>query len=358
MAAVVPISRPRAIPAGLRYKAPAIAVAALAVTALIRLTGPAPGTNPAQDLRLPARFTRTFLRQPPIARVTAVTLEGSSHSTCVMALGKNGKLSVGFEELSPDSIVNLAACDLYNSSRERESTELFDGTSLSARNIFLSGSYMLAAGAVMTASRYLTTHTSPVGDPYARLEVPVYRNCTKIRYRLDEQKTETISPGVYCGGIEVADGATLNLDPGTYILDQGNFAVSGNGTVNGTGITLILTSRTRTNYGAIDIRAGSTIELTAPSLGAEAGIPGIAIWVDGNNGPATSDTFDGAKAQNINGAIYLPSRQVRYSGGSPSATRCSQLIAQSIIFTGNSYFRHDCAGIGLSDPDPSTLLAE
>jgi hypothetical protein len=101
----------------------------------------------------------------------------------------------------------------------------------------------------------------------------------------------------------------------------------------------------------------STIGVTAPALGAAAGIPGIAIWVDGH-APATSDRLDGGKTQNINGAIYLPGRQVKYSGGSASVTRCSQLIAQTVTFTGNSYFRHDCAGVGLSDPDPPSLLAE
>jgi hypothetical protein len=290
-------------------------------------------------------------------RVTAVVPEGSSRNTCVMTLGKNGKLSVGFGELIRDTTVTLAACDVYNASREAGATELLGGSSLRAQNIFLSGGYALSAGAVMTASRYLTTHTLPVADPYVRLEVPSFLGCRRTRYRLDERQTATISPGIYCGGIEVAGGATLNLDPGTYILDRGNFAVSGNSTVRGTGVTLILTSRTRSNYGAVDIRAGSTIEVTAPEVGAAAGVPGIAIWVDGH-APATSDTLAGGSTQNINGAIYLPGRQVKYSGGSPSATHCSQLIAWAVTFTGNSYFQHDCAGAGLSDPDPPPLLAE
>ncbi len=325
--------------------------------ALARLTGIAPGAEPAQNPPQQSRLSGMLPRQLQTARVTAVMLEGSTHNTCVMALGKNGKLSVGFGERSRDTIISLATCDLYNASRETGSTELLDGASLNARNIFLSGGYALSAGSVMTASRYLTTHTSSVADPYARLELPAYPGCTRTRYRLDERKTETISPGIYCGGIEVAGGATLNLDPGTYILDRGNFTVSGNSTVNGTGVTLVLTSRTGSNYGAIDIRAGSTIEITAPALGASAGIPGIAIWVDGDE-PAASDTFDGGSTQNINGAIYLPGRQVKYSGGSPSATRCSQLIARAVTFTGSSYFRHDCRGAGLSDPDPPLLLAE
>jgi hypothetical protein len=357
VAAVFPISRPHAIASGLRYKAVAIALAVWAVTALIRLSAFAPGADPAQNLRLPSKFTSTFLRQPPITRVAAAALEGMSRNTCVMALGESNKLFVGFKELSRDTIVSLAACDLHNASREAESIKLLGGASLGARNIFLSGGYALAAGATMTASRYLTTHTSPIADPYSRLEIPPYPGCTRTLYRLDEQKTETISPGVYCGGIEVVGGATLNLDPGTYILDRGNFVVSGNSTVSGTGVTLILTSRTRSSYGAIDIRPGSTIGLTAPALGAAAGIPGIAIWVDGH-ASAIGDRLDGGRTQNINGAIYLPGRQVKYSGGSPAATRCSQLIAHTVTFTGNSYFRHDCAGVGLFDPDLPSLVPE
>ena len=314
------------------------------------------GSRPAQNLRLPSRFTGTFLRQPPITRVAAVALEGISGNTCVMALGKSDKLSVGFREVSRDTIVSLATCDLYNASREAESTELLSGARLSARNIFLTGGYALAPAAVMTASRYLTTHTSLVVDPYARLEVPAYPGCTRTRYRLGEQRTETISPGIYYGGIKVAgelrSTSTQHLHPRT-----GNFMVSDNSTFSGQGVTLILTSRTRPSYGAIDIRPGSTIGVTAAALGAAAGIPGIAIWVDGH-APATSDRLDGGKTQNINGEIYLPGRQVKYSGGSASVTRCSQLIAQTVTFTGNSYFRHDCAGVGLSDPDPPSLLAE
>jgi hypothetical protein len=357
MAAVASISRPHATASGLGFKVAASALAAAAAMALLRLTGLAPGAGHAQNPPQQSRFSSTLPRQLQAARVTAVVLEGSTHNTCVMALGKNGKLSVGFGERSRDTIVSLASCDLYNASRETGSTELLDGASLTARNIFLSGGYALSGGAILTASSNLATHTSAAADPYARREVPVYTGCTRTHYRLDERNSETISPGIYCGGIEVAGGAKLSLDPGTYILDRGNFTVSGNGTVNGTGVTLVLTSRTGSDYGAIDIRAGSTIEITAPALGASAGIPGIAIWVDGEE-PAAGDTFDGGSSQNINGAIYLPGRQVNYSGGSPAATRCSQLIARAVTFTGSSYFRHDCRGAGLSEPDPPLLLAE
>jgi len=281
------------------------------------------GTAAAGDLPQPARVAGAFPRQPPAVAMKPVALEHASNKSC----------------------------DLFNASRDAEAMELVAGASLTARNIFLSGGYALSPGASMTASKYLTTYTSPVADPYAHLKVPAYSGCRRSRYKLDAGRTETLSPGVYCGGIDVAIGATLNLAPGTYILDEGNFRVSGSSTVNGTDVTIILTSRSGSNFGTIDFSTGSNITLSAPSSGTAEGTPGVALWVD-EHAPTASDTVTGGNTQNINGAIYLPSQRVKYAGGSSSDTRCSQLVALAVTFTGSSYFRHDCAGSGLSDPAP------
>jgi hypothetical protein len=148
-------------------------------------------------------------------RVAAVALEDSPRNTFVMALGKNEKMSVGFGELSRDTVVSLAACDLHNAAREAESIELLDGASLSARSIYLSGGYALAAGAIMIASRYFDDPHLARRRSLFPSRSPPNLGCTRTGYRLDEQQTETISPGVYCGGIEAAGGARFNLEPGT-----------------------------------------------------------------------------------------------------------------------------------------------
>jgi hypothetical protein len=46
---------------------------------------------------------------------------------------------------------------------------------------------------------------------------------------------------------------------------------------------------------------------------------------------------------------------LRYSGGSSAATRCSQLVALTVAFTGNSYSRHDSASAGVPYPPPLLL---
>jgi hypothetical protein len=121
-------------------------------------------------------------------------------------------------------------------------------------------------------------------------------------------------------------------------------------------MTLVITSRTGSNYGATDIRTGSTIEITAPALGATAGIPGIAIWIDGDE-PAANDTFDGGNTQNINGTIYLPGRHVNIPEAHPPPLDATTDRPSGYLHR-ISYLRHDCRGVGLSDPDPPSLLTE
>ena len=134
MAAAVPIS----LCSAPGRKATAIALAALGAMALVRLAGLASDAASSQYPTQPLRLANMFLRQQPAARVTTAALEGSGRGTCVMVLGGNGKLSVGFEDPKRDVIVSLSACDLYNASRDADSTALAGGATLSARNIFLS----------------------------------------------------------------------------------------------------------------------------------------------------------------------------------------------------------------------------
>ena len=63
-------------------------------------------------------------------------------------------------------------------------------------------------------------------------------------------------------------------------------------------------------------------------------------------------------AQIINGAIYLPSQNVTFNGGSSTGTSCMQLIANTITFSGNANFKHSCASAGVIDPPGNPVLAE
>jgi Flp pilus assembly protein TadG len=301
-------------------------------------------------------FTGLFLSTSPTVTARAVALSVAG-SMCVMALDKTGKTAVGSVDLTGKTTVSMPSCDVYNDSPDAKSTELVGSASLNARNIFLAGGYSVSGGGSMTASGSLKTYTTPMPDPYTGLTIPSFSGCSSTEVKNNTVKTVSSTVHVYCGGITVNSGSTLNLSAGTYILDQGNFTVNGGATVTGTGVTIILTSSTGSSYGAVTINGGATVTLSAPTSGATAGIPGVAIWVD-KNAPMATDKFNGGSTENITGAIYAPTGQVVYSGGSSTATGCTQLVALTVTFNGNANFGNNCTGSGISEPLLPPALVE
>jgi Flp pilus assembly protein TadG len=307
-------------------------------------------------------FTGLFLTTAPTATARAVALS-SPGSMCVMALDTTGKTAIGSVDLSGKTTVNMPNCDLYNDSPVAASTELAGSSSLSARNIFLSGGYSDSNGTTMSASGSMKTYTAPMPNPYGSLTIPAYSGCgtypmgSNTQYKLNANTTDTLSPGIYCGGIDVEKG-TLNLNPGTYILDGGGFKVNGGATITGTGVTIILASSSGQNYGSVDIEGGATVTLSAPISGAAVGIPGIAIWDTNPIMTANGEKFNGGSTENITGAIYTPNQQVNYSGGSSTSTGCTQLVALTVTFTGNANFGNSCTNSGVSEPLLPPALVE
>jgi hypothetical protein len=214
----------------------------------------------------------------------------------------------------------------------------------------------------MTASGSMKTYTTAMPNPYASLTIPTYSGCNQSgKYEVKTNTTVTPAnasvPYVFCGDVIVDAGATLTLSAGTYVINGGSLTVNGNGTLVGTGVTLILSSSTGSNYGSINFNGNSTVTLSAPTTGASAGIPGIAIWDANPTMTASGDTFNGGSTENITGAIYAPSQQLNYSGGSSTATGCTQLVALTVTFTGNANFGNSCTNSGISEPLlPATLV--
>lgn len=279
----------------------------------------------------------------------SVALPGPPASMCAMALDQGGRLAVGSLDFTGSTRVAMTNCDLYNNSGNVDSLEVSGSASLSARDVYLAGGYSVGGNSSVAVTGAVVTYGAVVQDPYAGLPVPQAAGCDHNNYRLGSGGSATIAPGVYCGGITVTGGASLTLQPGTYILDQGNLSISGNSTISGQGVTIVLTSSSGNGYGTIGISGGATVTLSAPTQNAALGIPGIVLWEDAN-APTANASVSGGASQVITGAIYLPSQQVSFTGGSSVGSSCVQLIGLTLTFAGNSYFKHSCADSGVKDP--------
>jgi hypothetical protein len=154
--------------------------------------------------------------------------------------------------------------------------------------------------------------------------------------------TKTITNGNTCtvttpastayGDVTVNSGGTLNLAAGTYFFY--NASVKLDGTVNGTGVTLVLLgSSSLTIDGIVNLSAASTNSTSSNLNG---------VLIDDQATGAV--TVNGGGNVRLGGAMYFPKADITWSGNVKNTnTACSEVVAKSITINGNAYFdSEDC----------------
>jgi Flp pilus assembly protein TadG len=233
--------------------------------------------------------------------------------------------------------VALDGCDLYDDSADPYALNVSGSANISARSVDVVGG--ISGTDKITVTQDVATDQPFSPDPYMNTQIPSFSGCDS--HNFSAKTTVTISPGVYCGGMKLDAGAVVTLNPGIYYLDQGSLSVNGGATLTGSGVTLVFTSSTGQNYATATINGGATVNLTAPDSGPT---QGIALYGDRNMPTGLAFKFNGGATQYFGGAVYLPRAAVDFAGGANTSTGCTQLIGDTITFTGNSNLSIDCSG--------------
>ena len=114
----------------------------------------------------------------------------------------------------------------------------------------------------------------PVIDPFASLPAPEVGSCTSGKYGEPTvvEKSKTLDPGTYCGGIHIKKG-TVTLSPGLYILRGGGLKIENSDRkVTGQGVSFYNTcykdctgkEDDEKDFAPISIDNGTSTTLTAP----------------------------------------------------------------------------------------------
>jgi hypothetical protein len=122
---------------------------------------------------------------------------------------------------------------------------------------------------------------------------------------------ETLSPGVYCGGLTV-HSADVVLLPGFYQIQDGPFALQGNASVAGTGVSILLSG----NNAVLDLQGSPKLNLSAMLSGP---LAGIAISSNTPASPRLTSILQGSPEVTLVGSIRLPNQTLKMQG-SPTLT--------------------------------------
>lgn len=256
-----------------------------------------------------------FLANTPTLQTRAVATAGTAAPNCFVTLGSAGLSLVG------GSKINALGCSVYS-----DSTISGAGTSsITANTVNATGSI----SATLVPPTVSNPNAPALPDPYSNLQVPSYSGCTQTNY---SGSPASIGPGVYCGGFSIT-GGTVNMSPGTYIINGGSVSFNGHPTINGTGVTFILTSSTGKNYPSINDAGGTTFNLSSPTTGPFAGI----LFFEDRNAPSPSIKLAGDTFSGIGGTMYFPSGNVTFTGNSVgTGNSCIQVVANSITLKGGA----------------------
>jgi|TARA_R110002096_G_scaffold148727_1_gene309759 type II secretory pathway pseudopilin PulG len=257
--------------------------------------------------------------------------------------------------------------------------------SINVEDLYIGGDSTESGTGDISAINYdaLETGRPPVPDPYADLDVPEYDSCaahcsTQAQrdagvadgtiasvdpinisgtsshsfgpgvycevVSLSGTGPKTISSGTYCDGLSISGTGAVTFNPGTYVMDGGDFTKSGTGSLNGSGVSVVLTSSSGNgaDVGNMEIGANTgNLNLTAPGEGQP--MAGVLFYQDRIASSGSCNSYSGTGSSNTDGAFYFPSRCLEWGGTGGSS--CTRIIAYEITKNGTGGLGNNCGGV-------------
>lgn len=271
---------------------------------------------------------------------------------CMLALDNSAAMAL---DVTGGAALTTSNCAIHvNSSDGTALRTSGAGSQITADSVCVNGNYSAGGNGI--------TQTPNTGcgqkiDPLASYLTPPdasscdYNNATYTGSGGGGAPLHTLDPGVYCGGITVKGGASVELNPGTYVMKDGKLKVTGGGDVTGNGVTVYLEG----NNAEIDLGGGGNLHMTAPASGP---LAGMLIYGDNTASPGLSTSnLSGGGNLYYEGVIYLPTQLANFSGGSVVNTPpLSVVIADEINFSGGSSFTFQADLDNTTIPLPPPLM--
>ena len=199
-----------------------------------------------------------------------------------------------------------------------------------------------------TVSAYATTGTYTTTFPTPTIPSTCRANGLSLR-----KGTFTLQPGRYCGGLDIKAQATVTLEEGIYIIDDGIFNVQSGANVSGSNVLFYL----RGTNARAQVIGGGTISLVGRSTGTDHA--GFIMIAHPNANPMGESNIQGGGTFNMEGMIYMPKQRIEVSGNGDvnGTSKYFAIVAKDFYFRGNGTFNfkvHEGNGSSLPNKNPVT----
>lgn len=271
------------------------------------------------------KFGALLLGDPAAAFAQATARFVGSTKMCVVALGTANQDGL---DMKKQSGISAGGCGVYsNSSHPSRSVAIADDAQLTAAFTCAVGGIQQQGSATIHGSA--TTDCPVFPDPLAaRAKPTIPANCLYKSRLVMKTGNYTLTPGRYCGGLEISGDASVTMIAGEYIMQGGTLVVSGNATLIGTYVGVYFTG----NNSGFSFLDNSVVELGAPKLGSMAG---ILFWKDPNANKGHSYQISSNYTRKLVGTVYLPGAQLIVESNTSVAKNSAwtAIVAESVHST-------------------------
>ncbi|MBZ9849261.1 pilus assembly protein TadG-related protein [Mesorhizobium sp. CA14] len=276
-------------------------------------------------------FTSIFTQTKVPERARAVALITDASKACIEALNPSASQAALF---SGSTSVKLTGCVIMANSIANDAIKVQGSAGLQA-DCLISGGGVVLNNPVPMVCKAPITQALPAADPFASLPAPATSNsCQKIN---GNKTTQTIQPGTYCSGMNL--NGNITLSPGVYVV-QGDLKINAGAVIQGSDVTIYMAGSN-----TVSMNGNATVTLAAPTTGTYSGV----LFYGDRTGTAAQSTFNGTATSLLTGAIYFPRQQVNYLGNFSGKNGCTQIVADTIQWSGNSTINQDCSSLGMKD---------
>ena len=233
-----------------------------------------------------------FVRVAPDEVKATATAKTLGEKICVIGLEENASQGI---RLQDTATLSAGGCSIYANSTNPEAITAQDASRLEASTICSSGGYR---GLDANYRPVPLTDCPQIDDPFATLPQPAAGGC--IATGLQGQAVSTVlTPGTYCRGIEIKNGAKVTLMPGIYVMKDGPLRVESQAELRGEYVGFYFTG----NNAVLRFTGDAVVELGAPKTGQMAG---MLFWQDRTSTGLGQFRIDTNYANVLLGTIYLP----------------------------------------------------
>ena len=255
---------------------------------------------------------------------SAIAVANKGELTCLLALDPIAEDAV---LLDSNAEIDIDGCSVHVNSTDATALYVKSNSTLTADSVCVAGGYQDDSSGGINPTP--TVNCAQQADPLSDLPEPDTSGCDETNYLLLSNNSDTIDPGVYCGGISVSSNADVTFNPGNYVIKDGAFNANSNATLTGSEVMFYLTG----SDSLIDFDSNAQLTFTAPNSG---DYEGVLFFQDRDDDG--EHHFDSNSNNELTGIIYLPNGALISSSNAhfSSPTDCLMFVVNSIEFNSNS----------------------